>query len=209
MLENRERGARDSALRIDSSTRNFVILSLIVAAGFTPLLLTSQSAFAGGAIEERPISPVHGLGDKKPALSITITPNELVSGASGDIYLHLRIFDSKTNETIKYPTMRITITPSDKENAKPIMQDLFQSKNGLLTLQITTQKGDVQILGDREPFLGALTTDPGTDTIKMKGPFFLEPGVYRVNVDLYGVDYPTNIFADQDAVHFGTDLHIR
>ncbi|MEO9362881.1 MAG: hypothetical protein ABI348_03170 [Nitrososphaera sp.] len=121
--------------------------------------------------------------------------------------MQFRLFDAKTNETIKFPTLNIAVYKGLDPKAKPLMQDFFQSENGILTLKIKPQPGDVQIQGDREPFLSALKADPGGN-INVVGPVLLDGGLYRIDVSVFGINFPTNIFKDQDVKTFETALSV-
>lgn len=147
------------------------------------------------------------LNNRNIALSVTTNPPVLVSGGNADILLQFRLYDAKTNTTIKFPTLNIAITEGNDTKAKPLVQDLFQSASGLLTLQIHPQEGNVTVRGNREPFLNALQPDPG-GTIFIQGPLFLHPGLYRVTVAVLGIDFPANIFADKDVKTFNTTISV-
>jgi hypothetical protein len=169
------------------------------------ILSSSQPAFADGGFQQS--SPPTGFGNRVPAVSITSTPSILISSANQDILLHFRVYDAKTNETIKFATLNIAIYNATDPKAKPILQDFFRSDNGLLALKIHPQGGDMQLRGNRDPFLGALQADPG-GIVDFFGPLFVKPGTYHTRVGLFGIDYPTNIFADENVVWFDTYIHI-
>jgi hypothetical protein len=176
----------------------FVVLVL-------PAVLSSQRAFADGLTQEN--LPPASFKGREAALFVKINPPILTSESRQDAYLQFRLFDVKTNETIKFPTLNIAVYKGTDPKAKPLMQDFFQSESGLLTLKIQPQEGDVQVQGSREPFLNALKADPG-GTINVKGPVLLDGGLYRIDVSVFGIDYPTNIFADQDVKSFETALSV-
>lgn len=170
-----------------------------------PAVLASQKAFADGLTMEN--LPPATFGNKQASLFVKINPPILTTDTKQDTYLQFRLFDAKTNETIKFPTLDIAVYKGTDPSAKPLMQDFFQSQSGLLTLKIKPQPGQVQLQGTREPFLSALQADPG-GTVNVSGPVLLEGGLYRIVVRVFGIDFPTNIFADQDVKKFETALSV-
>lgn len=186
----------------------YTLVFLIVASNILlPIMLSSHLAFADGFNHE--ILPSNVFGNRQPALSVSTTPPVIISGANPDILLHFRLYDVKTNETIKFPTLKITITEGNDTKAKPLLQDFFQSQTGLLTLQIYPRaEGNVTLQANREPFLYAWTPDPG-GTVKVFGPIFEKFGTYHIRVDVFGIDFPTNIFADKDVIHFDNFVSVR
>jgi hypothetical protein len=185
--------------------RGKLLALVFVAVLVLPAVLASQKAFADGLTQEN--LPPTTFGNRQAALFVKINPPILTSESQQDAYLQFRLFDVKTNATIKFPTLNIAVYKGTDPSAKPLMQDFFQSENGLLTLKIKPQAGDVQLQGNREPFLSALQADPG-GTVNVRGPVLLDGGLYRIDVRVFGIDYPTNIFADQDVKSFETALSV-
>ena len=185
--------------------KTFLIIATLLVAGTLAQISASPKAFADGLTQEN--LPPATFGNREAALFVKINPPILTTESQQDAYLQFRLFDVKTNETIKFPTLNIAVYKGTDPKAKPLMQDFFQSENGLLTLKIKPQEGPVQIQGSREPFLSALQADPG-GTVNVSGPVLLDGGLYRIDVEVFGIDFPTNIFKDEDVKTFETALSV-
>jgi len=166
---------------------------------------TLQKAFADGLTQEN--LPPATFGNKQAALFVKINPPILTTESKQDAFLQFRLFDAKTNETIKYPNLLIAIYKGLDPNAKPLLQDFFVSQNGLLTLKVKPQPGDVQVQGNKDAFTNAWQADPG-GTVNVSGPVLLDGGLYRIHVEVHGIDYPQNLFADKDVKTFETALSV-
>lgn len=183
-----------------------VIVSLLATGSIVMPTLSSQRACAdGGCCQQNP--PFTGFGNRAPALSVKTTPSVIVSGANADIFLQFRLYDAKTNETIKYPLLNIAIYNDTEPKATPVVKDFFVSPNGLLTLKVKSQPSDVQVQGNKNAFTNAWQADPSR-VITITGPVFAKPGSYLIRVQVFGIDYPTNIFADNDVKQFDTVVHV-
>jgi hypothetical protein len=199
-------GAYKVAASYGNATANTVFLFKMIPEPTHPPHLST--AHTGENVNTN-ISTTNNFGNRKVALSVRTTPSVIVSGSNSDILLQFRLYGSKTNETIKYPTLNIAITEGNDTKSKPLLQDFFQSENGLLKLKIHPQAVDnITVMGNREPFLGALKADPG-GTVNINGPLFLNPGIYRIHIEVFGTDYPTNIFADEDVRQFDSLVQVQ
>lgn len=90
----------------------------------------------------------------------------------------------------------------------PLLRDFFQSPSGLLTLRVDpTNDTSLTIFGNRDPFLGAWVADPG-GTINIRGPLLQEGGLYRFDIQIFGIDNPRNIFIPSEAPTFDTFLSV-
>ena len=83
----------------------------------------------------------------------------------------------------------------------------FHAHNGLLTLKVEPSNGSLTIFGDRDPFQAAYVADPG-GTINLRGPILQEGGLYRIDVQIFGVDNDRNIFVPDKAPKFETFLSV-
>jgi hypothetical protein len=184
-----------------------VIATLLFAAAgnLGQTVFLSQKAFADGLTQEN--LPPATFGNKQAALFVKINPPILTTESKQDAYLQFRLFDAKTNETIKYPNLLIAIYKGLDPKAKPLLQDAFVSQNGLLTLKVKPQPGDVQIQGNKDAFTNAWQADYG-GTVNISGPVLLDGGLYRIDVSVLGIDYPQNLFADKDVKSFETALSV-
>ena len=172
-----------------------------------PPILSSQPAFADGGNQEF-LPEQRSFGNREPALSVRTTPPVIVAGGNADIYMQFRLYDVKTNETIKYPNLLITIYKGLDPRAKPLLQDAFVSQNGLLKLEIKPQPGDIQIRANKDAFTNAWQADDPGGTIKVNGPVLLDAGLYRIDVSVLGIDYPQYLFEAKDVKRFDTIVHV-
>ncbi|HEX7033881.1 MAG TPA: hypothetical protein VF172_12855, partial [Nitrososphaera sp.] len=118
-----------------------------------------------------------------------------------------RLYDANTNQTIRATSFIITAEKGVGENAEPLFTDTFYSDNGILQLKIQPTEGDVQILGTREQFLNAWVADPG-GTVNIRGPMFLEGGIYHLRIDILGIDNIRNLFPPDQIPRFDSWLSV-
>jgi hypothetical protein len=76
-----------------------------------------------------------------------------------------------------------------------------------LTLKVEPTNGSLTIFGDRDPFQAAYVADPG-GTINLKGPVLQEGGLYRFDIQIFGIDNDRNIFVPEKAPKFETYLSV-
>jgi hypothetical protein len=169
--------------------------------------LILERAYGDGLTAEN--LPPATVGDRKASLFVKISPPVLTTESQGNAFLQFRLFDERNNQTIKFVTYEISIrkanTPPD---SRPLLRDFFQAPNGLLTIKVEpTESGPVQLLGDRDPFLGALVADPG-GTVNVRGPILTDGGLYHIEVRIFGIDNVRNIFKPEDAPRFDSYLSI-
>lgn len=167
-----------------------------------------QSVYADGLTQEN--LPPASLGDREGSLFVKISPPIYTTETKGNAFMQFRLFDARTNETIKFVTYDITVTkgtnPSPDE--RPLLRDFFQSPSGLLTLRVEpTNDTSLTIFGNQDPFLGAWVSDPG-GTINIRGPLLQEGGLYRFDIQIFGIDNPRNIFTPENAPTFETFLSV-
>ena len=168
---------------------------------------TYQKALADGLTQEN--LPPASLGNREGSLFIKISPPIYTTDTKGDAYLQFRLFDAKTNETVQHVTYDISVSKgaNPAEEEKPLVRDFFHAHNGLLTLKVEPTNGSLTIFGDRDPFQAAYVADPG-GTINLRGPVLQEGGLYRIDVQIFGVDNDRNIFVPEDAPKFETFLSV-
>lgn len=119
-----------------------------------------------------------------------------------------RLYDANNNQTIKYTTFFISVEKGIGDDAVTVMQPtLFHTESGLLRLKVQPAEGDLQIFGTQEQFLNAWVADPG-GTVNIRGPIFLEGGIYHFRIEIFGVDNIRNIFADDDIPNFDSWLSV-
>ncbi len=167
-----------------------------------------QNVYADGLTQEN--LPPASLGDREASLFVKISPPIYTTETKGNAFMQFRLFDAKTNETIEFVTYDITVTKgaNPSPDTEPLLRDFFQSPSGLLTLRVNpTNDTSLTIYGNRDPFLRAWIADPG-GTINIKGPLLQEGGLYKFDVQIFGIDNPRNIFIPQEAPKFETFLSV-
>src|ERR671913_362643 len=165
------------------------------------LLYPIHNAFSDGLFEEK--LPPASVGDREASLYTKINPPILTSDSKENAFFELRLFDAKTDETIKFVSYFISVEKDDQL----LMRDLFHSPDGPLKLKINpTVSGSVNVFGSTEPFLGGWTSETGDITIN--GPLLLEGGLYHFAIEIFGIDNPRNIFTPENAPRFDSWLSV-
>ena len=169
---------------------------------FNILLLNPiDYAFSDGLFEER--LPPASVGDREASLYTKINPPILTSDTKENAFFELRLFDAKTDETIKFVSYFIAV----EKNDQLLMRDLFHSPDGPLKLKINpTSSESISVFGSTEPFLGGWTSETGDITIN--GPLLLEGGLYHFAIEIFGIDNPRNIFTPENAPRFDSWLSV-
>jgi hypothetical protein len=175
------------------------LIFAILAIGF-PI----QKAFADGLTAETFSA---GLKGREANLLVKVNPPILTDASREDAYMLLRLYDSNTNETIKATTFDIEVNKGVGENAERIFRDTFHSENGLLRLKIQPAEGETQISGTQEQFLNAWVADPG-GTVNVRGPMFLEGGIYHLNIQILGIDTIRELFPPDQVPEFDSWLSV-
>ena len=169
--------------------------------------LISERAYGDGLTAEN--LPPATVGDRKASLFVKISPPVLTTQSQQNAFLQFRLFDERNNQTIKFVTYEISIRKANTPpESRPLLRDFFQAPNGLLTIKVEpTESGPIQLLGDRDPFLGALVADPG-GTVNIRGPILTDGGLYHIEVRIFGIDNVRNIFKPEDAPKYDSYLSI-
>ena len=183
---------------------NFLFSIQLIAFFFTLnflLLNPIHNAFSDGLFEE--MLPPASVGDREASLYTKISPPILTSDSKENAFFELRLFDAKTDETIKFVSYFIAVEKDDKL----LMRDLFHSPTGPLKLKINPTSSDsVTVFGSTEPFLGGWTSETGEITIN--GPLLLDGGLYHFSIEIFGIDNPRNIFTPENAPTFDSWLSV-
>lgn len=200
-----------------SSYHVFLFVSLLVVDILAIIALSSfyifeysiflQKVYADGLTAEN--LPPATVGDRKASLFVKISPPILTNETKQNAFLQFRLFDARNNQTIKVVTYEIAIRKADAPpDSRPLLRDFFQAPSGLLTIKVEpTERGPLQLFGDRDPFLSALIADPG-GTVNVRGPMLTAGGLYHIEVRIFGIDNPRNIFKAEDAPKFDSYLSI-
>ena len=148
------------------------------------------------------------LGNRNAALLVQVNPPILTDASRNDASILFRLYDANNNQTIPYSTFFITVEKGVGEGAQTIMPPtLFHTESGLLRLKVQPSEGQLQIFGTQEQFLNAWVADPG-GTVNIKGPLFLEGGIYHLRVEIFGVDNIRNIFPPESIPKFDSWLSV-
>jgi hypothetical protein len=166
--------------------------------------LTSQKAFADGLTQEMFSA---GLKGRQANLLVKVNPPILTDASKEDAYMLLRLYDANNNQTIQATTFDITVEKGVGKNAERLFRDSFHSQNGLLKLKIQPAEGDVKIFGTQEQFLNAWVADPG-GTVNIRGPMFLEGGIYHLNIQILGIDTIRELFPPDQIPEFDSWLSV-
>jgi hypothetical protein len=193
---------------VDASAGKKLRLVLILA--FTLSLIpplfaaTPNQAYADGLFAEQFNASLQG---REARVSVIVNPPILTSETQQDAYVQFRLFDANTNETIKFSTWAITIDKGVGDNAERLLRDVFHTESGLLTLKMQPQEGPVTILGTQEQFINAWVADPG-GTVNIRGPIFLEGGLYHFGIDILGIDSIRELFRPDEVQSFDSWLSV-
>ncbi len=196
-------------LRINVSNLQFGIVYILT---FALILFAFENVFTqqahGDGLTQENLPPA-SLGNREGSLFVKISPPIYTTATGGDAYMQFRLFDAKTNETIQHVTYDISVSKGANpvEGEKPLVRDFFHAHNGLLTLKVEPSNGSLTIFGDRDPFQAAYVADPG-GTINLRGPVLQEGGLYRFDIQIFGVDNDRNIFVPDKAPTFETFLSV-
>jgi hypothetical protein len=195
--------------RSDSNSEFGIILIFSFALIFIICgnLIMQQRVLADGLTQEN--LPPASLGDRQGSLFVKISPPIYTTESKGNAYMQFRLFDAKTNETVQHVTYDIAVSKgaNPTKGEKPLVRDFFHAHNGLLTLKVEPANGSLTIYGDRDPFQAAYVADPG-GTINIRGPLLKEGGLYRFDIQIFGIDNDRNIFVPDKAPKFETFLSI-
>ena len=187
--------------KLDTIMNNSTVLIFSIS-----LLIISQipSYVYGDGFTQENLPPA-SVGDRDASLFIKISPPILTKDTVGDKFLELRLFDAKTGETIQHTSFFVTV---DKDG-KLLMRNLFHTHSGNLTIKIQSEDldvNDVVVYGDQEPYLDGWTSI--NDKITVKAPILLDAGLYHFEIEIFGIDYDKNIFAQSDAPRFDSWLSV-
>lgn len=174
----------------------FLIFSVMISS-------IPYSAFGDGFTQEN--LPPASVGNRNVQLFIKLTPPIITSDTSQPREIYMRLFDANSNETILHDSFFITIT---KHN-QLLMQDLFHTHTGELTLEITPTNtpGKWLIQGDQEPFLNAWVNQDG-GPIPVQVDALGEGGLYHLHIELFAIDYDKNIFTPDQAPNWDSYLSV-
>lgn len=178
--------------------------SAVLALSILAIGIPSQKAFADGLTVETFSA---SLGGREAELLVRVNPPILTDASIEDAYLLLRLYDANNNQTIQYTSFIITVEKGVGANAEEIFTDVFHTESGLLRLKVQPSEGEVLFFGTREQFLNAWVADPG-GTVNIRGPMFLEGGIYHLRIDILGIDSIREIFPPDQIPRFDSWLSV-
>jgi hypothetical protein len=178
--------------------------SAVLALSILAIGVPSQKAFADGLTQEMFSA---SLGGREAELLVKVNPPILTDASQDEAYMLLRLYDANNNQTIRATSYIITVQKGIGENAEEIFTDVFYTDSGLLQLKIQPAEGPVEFFGTREQFLNALVADPG-GTVNIRGPMFLEGGIYHLRIDILGIDNIRNLFPPDQIPRFDSWLSV-
>ncbi len=150
------------------------------------------------------ITPVHvfghGLGidtsvsfylnGRDITVSVQMIPSFI--GEMEDQEIKIRAFDFKSDENIQNVSFQIGLFHEDEM----IFRNFFFAIDGELIIKTNpTNEDEITITGDKEPILGRWTSTEET-TLEITGPIFSSGGLYHYEIEIRGIDEPTNILDD-------------
>jgi hypothetical protein len=138
-----------------------------------------------------------------------INGTENDSSNNNSTFLQFRLFDFKTNETVKFPTLHVMVSKGPNPNALPVLDDSFQgSMSGILTLDIRPKEvSQIEIMGSRDSVFNAVRSD-SERRINISGPLLLDGGIYHVTVKVLGMNTPEKALPQENVKTFETFLSI-
>ncbi|HXV45117.1 MAG TPA: hypothetical protein VD736_00405 [Nitrososphaera sp.] len=178
--------------------------AIVLVFSILAIALPAQKAFADGLTQEQFSA---GLKGRQVNLLVKVNPPILTSESQQDAYMLLRLYDANNNQTIQATSFDITVEKGVGENAERLLRDTFHSQNGLLQLKIQPAEGNVQIFGTQEQFLNAWVADPG-GTVNVRGPIFLEGGIYHLRIQILGIDTIRELFPPDQIPQFDSWLSV-
>jgi hypothetical protein len=184
---------------------SFAFAVALAALSIIAIAFQNQKAFADGLTQEMFSATLSG---RNAQLLVKVNPPILTDASRNDAYMLFRLYDANSNQTIKYTTFFISVERGVGKNAVTIMPStLFHTESGLLRLKVQPAEGNLQIFGTQESFLNAWVADPG-GTVNIKGPLFLEGGIYHLKIEIFGIDNIRNIFPPESIPKFDSWLSV-
>lgn len=178
----------------------FILVIFLVAVTIIP-----HKIFGDGFTQET--LPAASIGNKTVSVFIKINPPIITSESNQDRYLSFRWFDANTNQTIQHTTFLVLVT---KHN-QPLVQGLFHTHTGELTLKITPSNNpsEWKIIGNPIVFLDKYMYLPQANgTIDLVAPMLGEGGLYHIYMVLVTIDNDQNLFMPKNAPRFDSYLSV-
>lgn len=176
---------------------------LIIQSSFILVKGTSVKSQDFGNTE---IFPTASVGNK--TLGITLRPYSSSSISGNQIhYIEFRIFDTHTNQTIPRVSFFVNMT---NEN-KPLLNDLFYTSNGTLTLQITpdSTNGRRFVNDTTEPLLGGWEPSKDNKFVIVNTPFFGDNATFHISIEIFSLGAEQGVFNHANSPKFESFLNLK
>lgn len=165
--------------------RSIFLVNLLVS---LPLVITPVQVFGHGLGIDTTL-PFY-LNERDIAVSVQMIPSFISEMENQEI--RIRAFEFKSDDNIENVNFLIGLFHENKM----IFRDLFFASDGELIIKINpTNEDEITITGDKEPVLGGWIATEETP-LEMTGPIFSSGGLYHYEIEIRGIDEPTNILDD-------------
>lgn len=105
-----------------------------------------------------------------------------------DRQIAITAIDEKTKENVENVTFLIGLFQEDKM----IFRNYFFTPDGNLIIEIIPTQGEVEIIGEKDDFLGAWYATE-SQPIQVTGPIFESGGLFHFEIEIRTIDEPNNI----------------
>ena len=168
------------SLHCPLSTRYVIVIATVVISIFSAGVFNSvQRAFGHGVHSEAMTGLV--INGREVSLSPSTSPPFLTTENSDIVALNLRLFEVLDNSTIPQVSYSIRVI----KDGEIIMDEVFHSHIGPLTMNIIPKDGSVTIIGDKDAE-GVWQTESGK--VALEGAIFLKGGLHEFQIEILNVD---------------------
>jgi len=170
-----------------------LLLLILIGIFSTPVFVDDVFGHGGGGDVAPPVS----FQGKDVTVSTTFDPKDITVGVD-KATISLRFFDATTNENINYVTYQVELWKGDDLLART----LFYDEDGDLLIDVKPVSDCSEIdlwkctkyFGQIHPIAGGYYTF-GTNNPQIKGPIFVQGGLYYLKVEIVGATSPQTLLA--------------
>lgn len=131
--------------------------------------------------------------------NISVVLNNTISNQNHNMFLQLRL--EGVNGTISHTTFKIILT---KQN-HVVLNDLFHTHSGILTLDFSTINGSRWIIhSSQEPILSGWLG--GIEPISVQIPDAYKGTRYHIHIEVFTIENDRNLFTSDQAPTFDTNI---